>query len=122
MTDVRREFPVTDRCVYFDHAGVAPVSRRVADAVAAFIADARDYGRLHYADWEARAEEGRGAAARLVGAATDEMAFVASTSDGLSAIATAVDWRPGDSVVAVDGEFPANVYPWWALARVGVTT
>jgi cysteine desulfurase/selenocysteine lyase len=121
-TGIRQEFPVTDRCVYFDHAGVAPVSRRVADAVAAFIADARDFGRLHYVAWEARAEAVRSSAARLVGAATDEIAFVASTSDGLSAIATAFDWRRGDSVVAVDGEFPANVYPWWALERVGVTT
>lgn len=121
-TEIRHEFPVTDRCVYFDHAGVAPVSRRVADAVAAFIADARDFGRLRYVAWEARAEAVRASAARLVGAATEEIAFVASTSDGLSAIATAVDWRPGDSVVAVDGEFPANVYPWWALERVGVTT
>jgi selenocysteine lyase/cysteine desulfurase len=121
-TGIRQEFPVTDRCVYFDHAGVAPVSRRVADAVAAFIADARDFGRLHYPAWEARAEAVRASAARLVGAATEEIAFVASTSDGLSAIATAVDWRRGDSVVAVDGEFPANVYPWWALERVGVTT
>lgn len=121
-TGIRHEFPVTDRCVYFDHAGVAPVSRRVADAVAAFIADARDFGRLHYGAWEARAEAVRASAARLVGAGTDEIAFVASTSDGLSAIATAVDWRPGDTVVAVDGEFPANVYPWWALERLGVTT
>ncbi len=120
--DARQEFPVTGRCVYFDHAGVAPVSRRVADAVAAFIADARDFGRLHYPAWEGRAEAVRAAAARLIGAGSDELAFVASTSDGLSAIATGVDWRPGDSVVAVDGEFPANVYPWWALERVGVTT
>lgn len=118
----RDEFPVTARCVYFDHAGVAPVSRRVAEAVSAFIADARDFGRLHYPAWEGRAETVRVAAARLVGAATEEMAFVASTSDGLSAIATAVNWRRGDSVIAVDGEFPANVYPWWALARIGVET
>jgi selenocysteine lyase/cysteine desulfurase len=119
---VRDEFPVTARCVYFDHAGVAPVSRRVAAAVDAFIADARDFGRLHYAAWEQRAEVIRADAARLVGASAEEVAFVASTSDGLSAIATAVDWRPGDSVVAVDGEFPANVYPWWALGRIGVET
>ena len=118
----RDEFPVTARCVYFDHAGVAPVSRRVAEAVSAFIADARDFGRLHYPAWEGRAEAVRAAAARLLGASTDELAFVASTSDGLSAIATAVDWRVGDSVVAVDGEFPANVYPWWALGRIGVET
>lgn len=120
--EARDQFPVTTRCVYFDHAGVAPVSRRVADAVAGFIADARDFGRLHYPAWEGRAEEVRASAARLIGAGPDEVAFVASTSDGLSAIATGVDWHPGDSVVAVDGEFPANVYPWWALERVGVTT
>lgn len=118
----RDQFPVTAACVYFDHAGVAPVSRRVADATAAFIADARDFGRLHYPAWEARAEAVRAAAGRLIGAAADEIAFVASTSDGLSSIATALDWRAGDSVVAVDGEFPANVYPWWALRRVGVET
>lgn len=118
----RNEFPVTSACVYFDHAGVAPVSRRVADAVAAFIADARDFARLHYPAWELRAEAVRVAAAGLVHAAAEEVAFVASTSDGLSAVATAFDWKPGDSVVAVDGEFPANVYPWWALGRLGVQT
>ena len=118
----RSEFPSTAACVYFDHAGVAPVSRRVAEAVALFIADARDAGRLHYAAWERRAEEVRALAARLLGARADEIAFVASTSDGLSSLATALEWRAGDSVVAVDGEFPANVYPWWGLARLGVET
>jgi len=122
QTAWRTEFPVTSACVYFDHAGVAPVSRRVAAAVEAFIADARDFGRLHYPAWEARAEVVRAAAARLINAAIEEVAFVASTSDGLSAIATALDWKPGDTVVAVDGEFPANVYPWWALGRLGVKT
>jgi selenocysteine lyase/cysteine desulfurase len=121
-TSMRDEFPVTTRCVYFDHAGVAPVSRRVSDAVTAFIVDARDFGRLHYPAWEARAETVRAGAARLLNATPAEVAFVASTSDGLSTIATAIDWRPGDSVVAVDGEFPANVYPWWALERLGVRT
>jgi selenocysteine lyase/cysteine desulfurase len=118
----RQEFPVTRACVYFDHAGVAPVSRRVADAVATFIADARDFARLHYPAWEARAEVVRAAAARLVNATVEEIAFVASTSDGLSAVATGLDWKAGDNVVAVDGEFPANVYPWWALRRLGVET
>src|SRR5258705_11936876 len=100
MTIGRDEFPVTAECVYFDHAGVAPVSRRVADAVAAFIGDARDYARLHYPAWEARAEEVRAGAARLVGGAATEIAFVASTSDGPSTIATGVSWRPADPAVA----------------------
>lgn len=122
LSNWRDEFPVASVCAYFDHAAVAPVSRRVADAVERFIGEARDCGRLNYAAWEQRGEEVRGAAARLLGAANDEVAFVAGTSDGLSAVATAVDWRPGDSVVTAAGEFPANVYPWWGLARLGVET
>jgi cysteine desulfurase/selenocysteine lyase len=120
--DWRKEFPSTAACVHFNHAGVAPVSRRVADAVAAFIADARDFALLHYAAWERRAEDVRAAAARLVGANADEIAFVASTSDGLSILATGFPWQAGDSVVTAAGEFPANVYPWWGLAERGVET
>ena len=123
MTTVwRDEFPVTAQCTYFDHAGVAPVSRRVASAVQAFVADARDFARLHYRSWEERAEAVRTAAALLIGASADEVAFVASTSDGLSAVANGLNWRRGDSVVTVAEEFPANIYPWWGLERLGVKT
>jgi cysteine desulfurase/selenocysteine lyase len=118
----RREFPSTGACVHFNHAGVAPVSRRVADAVAGFITDARDFALLHYAAWERRADQVRAAAARLVGGASDEIAFVGGTSDGLSIVATGFPWTRGDSVVTAAGEFPANVYPWWGLAERGVET
>ena len=122
MTSARDEFPSIAHTVYFDHAGVAPVSRRVADAVTTFIGEARDFGRLRYGAWERRALVVRAAAAQAINAAADEVAFVASTSDGLSVIATGLEWRRGDSVVTAAGEFPANVYPWWGLARLGVTT
>ncbi len=116
----RDEFPSAARCTHFDHAGVAPVSQRVVGAVERFVADARDFGRLHYPAWERRAEEVRAAAAGLIGAAADEVAFVGGTSDGLSLVAGGVEWRRGDSVVVVADEFPSNVYPWWALRRLGV--
>ncbi|MDD1762944.1 MAG: aminotransferase class V-fold PLP-dependent enzyme, partial [Methanothrix sp.] len=32
-----------------------------------------------------------------------------------------LNWRPGDEVVSVEGEFPANFYPWKALQGRGVT-
>ncbi len=118
----RNEFPSTTACVHFNHAGVAPVSRRVADAVATFIADARDSAMLHYATWERRGEEVRTAAAALVNARVDEIAFVGGTSDGLSILATGFPWTRGDSVVTAAGEFPSNVYPWWGLAELGVET
>src|SRR5262249_6796853 len=33
-----------------------------------------------------------------------------------------IDWRQGDNVIAVDGEYPSNVYPWFGLRRWGVET
>ena len=118
----RDEFPSTAACVHFNHAGVGPVSRRVAGAVERFMADARDFGTLHYAAWERRADAVRAMSASLVGAHTDEIAFCAGTSDGLSMLATGFPWTRGDSIVTAAGEFPANVYPWWGLADRGVET
>ncbi len=118
----RDEFPVTKACIYFDHAGVAPVSRRVAEAVEQFIREALESGRLNYGAWETRAEEVRAAFAQLIGAAPEEIAFVGNTSEGLAIVATGLTWQRGDNVVAVSGEFPANVYPWWSLEGQGVET
>ena len=70
-----------------------------------------------------RAEEVRAAAARLIGAQHGRGGIRRQYLGRLvDASRPRVDWRPGDSVVAVDGEFPANVYPWWALERLGVET
>lgn len=51
---------------------------------------------------------------------SDEIAFVPSTSAGLSMVAAGLDWKAGDSVVTAEGEFPSNIYPWRALQTRGV--
>ncbi len=58
--------------------------------------------------------------ARLLEATSDEIAFVPSTSAGLSIIATGLEWKKGDNVIITDGDFPANIYPWLNLKRCGV--
>ena len=120
--DWRQEFPIVERLIHFNHAGVSPVSRRVAQAVTTFIAQATVVDRTVYAQWEARGDAVRAAFARLIGAQADEIAFVKNTSEGLSLVASGLDWRPGDNVIAVDGEYPSNIYPWFGLRRWGVET
>jgi cysteine desulfurase / selenocysteine lyase len=71
-----------------------------------------------YADAETGA---RRYAAELLGAEPDEIAFVSSTSMGLSLIAAGIDWKPGDNVIIADGDFPSNIYPWLNLEKRGVT-
>jgi cysteine desulfurase/selenocysteine lyase len=118
----RLEFPITEHCTHFNHAGVSPVSRRVATAVTAFVNEATVVDGAIQRRWEARAEAIRASFARLVGAQPDEIAFVKNTSEGLSLIAAGLDWRADDNVIAVDAEYPANVYPWFGLRRWGVET
>ena len=119
----RREFPVTETYIYMNHAGVAPLSRRVQDAMTGFIQDATVNGAVNSDQWAEAAEVCRAAAAQLINADTTEIAFMKNTTQGILIAANGIDWREGDNVVTTAVEFPANIYPWWSLKeRYGVQT
>ena len=119
----RSEFPVTETYIYMNHAGVAPLSRRVQDAMTRFIEDATFHGAVHTDDWTETAEACRFAAAQLINANATEIAFMKNTTQGILIAANGIDWQAGDNVVTTAVEFPANIYPWWSLKeRYGVDT
>jgi len=119
----RSFFPVTRHSTYLNHAGVAPISTRVEEALQRYAGEATRYGALHYdRAFDAEVERVRGRAAALLGAHADEIAFVKNTTEGLGLVAAGLDWRPGDQVVTCDLEYPSNVYPWWSLRERGVET
>src|SRR5438128_137431 len=62
----------------------------------------------------------RALAARLLNARPDEIAFVGPTSLALSFIAAGLPWRKNENVLIYFDDYPANVYPWMALAERGV--
>lgn len=119
---VRTLFPITEECLFLDHARVAPLSTRVEDAIVRFASEATRELRLRYPYWNERAEEVRAACARLVGATPEQVAFVKNTSEALSFVAEGLAWCAGDVVLSADREFPSNVYPWLGLRRLGVET
>jgi len=114
------EFPVTKNLVYLNHAGVSPLPRRVAEAIAGWAREAMECGSYYYSRWLETYEGLRQAAARLLGASRDEIAIVKNTSEGIAAVAIGLDWRPGDRIVVFTEEFPANYLPWKKLERRGV--
>lgn len=113
-------FPVTERYAYFNVAANAPIPVPVERAIAGYHRDLADHGSANYLQWFATARRARERAANLIGAAPTEIALVRNTSDGLSTIANGLEWRRGDNVVLVHGDFPANVYPWLKLREGGV--
>jgi len=119
----RSWFPVTREIAYLNHAGVAPVSTRVEDALRRYADEATRRGAFHYAEvYDTEIERVRRRAGELVGAAPEEIAFVKNTTEGLGIVAAGLDWQPGDQVVTCDLEYPSNVYPWWSLRAQGVET
>ena len=121
-TQWRAEFPSTAQLVHMNHAGISPLPRRVATAIRTFADEALLLDGAVYQRWEGRAERVRAAAGELIGARAHEIAFIRSTSDGLSLVASGLPWEPGDNVVTVADEYPSNVYPWFGLRRFGVET
>jgi cysteine desulfurase/selenocysteine lyase len=114
----RHEFPVVHDKIFLAHAGVCPLPRRVADA----IAECAQQGTL--GDQEAfmlhRLEDARKLASQLLNCQTDEVALVGPTSLGLSLVASGLNLRKGDNILIYHDDYPSNVYPWMALAEKGV--
>ncbi len=116
----REHFPVTRRLVYLNHAGVAPLVREAAEAMRQWATDAVEFGALHYDAWMAACDALRASAAKLIGCVPAEIAIVKNTSEGISAVAGGINWRPGDRVIGFREEFPANYFPWKRLEKHGV--
>ena len=115
-----REFPVRRQLAYFNHAAVAALPRRVADAIVAHTQNARDRGAADWRKWYATIERTREKTARFVGAERTEIAFLPSTSWALNLVARSFPFERGDNVVGDDMEFPSNALPWRLLEPLGV--
>jgi selenocysteine lyase/cysteine desulfurase len=111
----RHEFPVTENLIYLNHAAVAPLCRRAADAMRGLAEDACLHGSLHYSRWEESYSGLRAVSARMINAEPGEIAIVKNTSEGIATVALGLDWKAGDRVVAFREEFPANFYIWKKL-------
>lgn len=116
----RKEFPVTEKYIYLDHAGVAPGSLRVKKAIETFLSESVEGGAFYYPKWLQQLAGVRRACGRLINSDPGEIAFVKNTSHGLSIVAEGLDWSPGDNVLIYEKEFPSNIYPWVNLRRKGV--
>jgi selenocysteine lyase/cysteine desulfurase len=115
----RHEFPVVGGRIFLAHAGASPYPRRVAEAMREYALQSSQRDQ-HSVFGESRMSQIRALAGRLIGAHTDEIAFVAPTSLALSVAAAGLPLRKGDNILIYFDDYPANVYPWMALAEKGV--
>ena len=66
-----------------NHAGVAPISQRVRDAMVGLLDDAQHFGSEHWQRWVETYGGVRRSLALLINAEADEIAFAKNTSEGI---------------------------------------
>lgn len=113
--------PALDDVVYLNTGASGPSPRRVVDAACGFLRrheyEAPAGEGMYSLAWETL-DETRDAVAGLLGASPEDIALTQSTADGITRVASALNWSAGDVVVRTDLEHPAGVLPWERLADV----
>lgn len=118
--EIRRHFPGVKRLRYFNAAAQGLLPLPVIDAMQSIAVKQSECGITGWGDYLGCLAATRDRIARWIEADPQEVAFVPTTGEGISRIATSLDWSRGDEVVLCDLEYPANVYPWAAQQRHGV--
>jgi cysteine desulfurase/selenocysteine lyase len=123
-TPYRALFPVSERWACFNHAGVSPLNTRAVAAMNAFNERAAQAPYDVFRDEvQAQLLDLRQRCATLINArSADEIALMPNTAAGINTAALSLPLRAGDNVLVLDGDYPANIYPWMNLAHRGLLT
>lgn len=114
ISDIRKNFPVTRRKVFLNHAAYSPLPKTVVDIMSEY----NDELSRFEID-EVKYGFGKEDFARLVGAEEKEVALVQNTSTGLNIVTNIFEYPKDANIVTTDMEYPSVVYPW-LNKRLGV--
>jgi selenocysteine lyase/cysteine desulfurase len=124
MLRYRSLFPITEKSAFLAHCAVSPLNRRISEAVHAHLQMVEEVpfpacvGSLRDLFGELKQR-----LASLINArGTDEIVLMPNTAAGINTAAVSLPVQAGDNVLVLDGDYPANIYPWMNLAYRGVLT
>jgi len=124
VEEVRKDFPLVNKIIYFDSAATSLTPIPVIEAVTEYYKEynantGRGVHRL------AQIAEGKYLAARrkvseFIGAKEEEIIFTQSTTYAINTVAGGLSFQPGDRVVISSLEHHSNFLPWLRLRDQGV--
>src|ERR1700730_3886373 len=108
--DIRKQFPITENCIYLNAAAAGPLARGTSRAAAQYYEQMMNDADLHWDEWLAQREEVKAKVAEFINAEPDEIGFTTNTSSGMNVIIDALE-KHGE-VISCDLEFPVSTIPW----------
>ena len=109
-SDIRKQFPVTERVVYLNTAAAGPLSRSVMEAGTDYYRQMMEDGDKRWEEWLQKREDVRRSVAAFINAEPDEVALTTNTSSGMNLIVDALEGK--GEVISSDLEFPVSTIPW----------
>lgn len=122
LSDLRTEFPITKRFAFMNHAGISSYNRRASQAVQAHIEQSQTLPIDLFIDQlNSETMELKQRVATLINAPSpDDIVEMTNVATGINTVAQSLPLRAGDNVLVLEGDYPANIYPWLNLAPKGV--
>ena len=120
MQDYRQHFPDFAPTIYLDCAYQGPFPRTTVARLQEAIELKCHPERLEAPEYFRLPERVRGRLANLVGADPSEIALTNSATQGIGIVAAGLGLAAGDEVVIASRNFPANLFTWLHLRRLGV--
>lgn len=108
--DIRKDFPITQKYTYLDHAAGGPIPAPVLEKITRFQKENAEGADFYWLDWMRQRDEARQTVADFIGAEPEEIAFVSSTSHAMNLIAELLSSE--GKVLLNELEFPSSTVPW----------
>ena len=110
---IRDEFPILQRRNYLNSCSLGALSGRAEGRLGDFVAKWHDFGAsAWYEHWWGSLGELRGRIESLFGAPNGTVALMPSTSAGLAAVSSSLDWSGRNRIVTTELDFPTLLYQW----------
>lgn len=121
LSDIRTLFPyIKNDIIYFNHAATGPFSSLLVNAINKILKEKSESKIDDYNSFKDVAAETKTILASILNTTPERLAFTDNTSHGLNFLAQSIQWKKGDRILLNDIEFPANVYTFLNLKRIGV--
>lgn len=117
---IRGEFPALQNWTYLNTATFGQVPKRGVEAMARHFAHRDELACQDFLDWFDEMDRVRSSIGRLIHCTADDIAFMPNASSALAVLLAGLEWKPGDRVITLEGEFPNNLYALGSLSTRAV--
>ncbi|MBN9657179.1 MAG: aminotransferase class V-fold PLP-dependent enzyme [Acidobacteria bacterium] len=117
---IRALYPALQNRTFLNTATFGQLSRLTVEAMNRHFAHRDELACSDFLGWFKDHDGLRGKLATLIQAEASDIAFLPNSNAGLAILMHSIDWREGDEILTLEGEFPNNIYAPAYLSRIGV--